>query len=160
MTNDNEKRGEAMKYLASLRQGTLAKIDLPSALITFGKADYLEARTDVESLLTDPEPEIRENALKVLTLYWYLDAYWDKACDFLEHDPVASCRAEGAFALGALKRDTGDKKTLIPLAQVVKNEQEVDYVRKAAYKSMRSIVHFDIMEERKWMREGFTLEKM
>ena len=150
---------EAKRYLELLRQRNLARVDVPSALIALGKAQYLEAREDVESLLTDPDPDIRETALKVLTLYWYLDEYWEKARNFLEHDPVSSCRAEGAFALGVLKRDSGDKKTLVILAHVVKNEHEAESVRITAYKAMRSIVQFDMMEERKWMREEFTLEK-
>ncbi|MEO6891987.1 MAG: hypothetical protein ABI456_20425 [Ktedonobacteraceae bacterium] len=159
MADSNQKKSEAKRYLELLRQGNLAKIEIPSALMTFGKADYLEARADVEGLLTDPDPEIRETALKVLTIYWYLDVYWEKACAFLEHDPDANCRAEGAFVLGVLKRDLGDRETLFILATVVKNEKEVEYVREAAYKAMRSIVHFDIMEEKKWMREGFKFEK-
>lgn len=159
MADITEKKQEAQERLELLRQGNLADIEIPSALFTFGKAEYLEARPDVERLLTNPEPEIRKTALKVLTSYWYLDDYWETARDFLEHDPDADCRAEGAFALEELKRDSGDRKTLVLLANVVKNEQEDEYIRTRAYQAMRSIAHFNIEEHRRWMGEGFTFEK-
>lgn len=159
MADITEKKQEAKERLELLRQGNVANIEIPSALFTFGKAEYLEARPDVELLLTNPEPEIRKTALKVLTSYWYLDDYWETARDFLEHDPDADCRAEGAFALGVLRRDTGDRKILAVLAKVVKDENEGESVRITAYQAMRSIVQFDIEEHKRWMREGFTFEK-
>lgn len=159
MTDFAERKREAKRLLEVLRQGNRDGIGIPSTLITFGKAEYLEARPEVEQFLTDPNPEIREHALKVLTLYWYLDEHWKTACDFLEHDPVEDCRVAGVVGLEALKTDTGDRKTLLILAKVVKNENETTYMRTRAYQAMRSIAHFNIEEQKRWMREGFSFEK-
>jgi Domain of unknown function (DUF4926) len=132
--------------LQEVRLKRLAADDLYSALHTFGRQHYVEAKQDVETCLTSPEPDIRKIALHVLAKDWRLPEHWETARAFLR-DADSECRIEGASALGVLKMNTQDRRTLHLLALVVTNQQEDQIVREAAYAAMRSIHHFDPQEQ-------------
>lgn len=89
------------------------------AVHEFGRAGFLEARPDVERLLTSDDPELRYITLETLTRHRRLTEHYATAQQFLEHDPDTFCRMMGASALEGLQRNMQDRQTLGILARVV-----------------------------------------
>jgi HEAT repeat protein len=139
---------ELFRLLQELRQGKLSPDEIYNVLVDFGRMRFLEARPDVERLLHHEDQQVRYMALNVLTLDWHLKEYWKTALDVLEHDPDDDNRLRAATVLDALKKNTGDPLVLRALARVVRNENENEFVRKAAYHAMQSILHDPTPRER------------
>ena len=137
---------------ARLRDLRLHKIHhgyLFSIISDFGDEHFVEAIPDIKNFLTSEDSELRYIALEVLTLNFQLQEVWQTARDFLEHDPDSNCRSLGASCLGALKRNTGDPRTLSVLAHVIVNEKEEHLVRESAYKAFCGVIKYDREEQRK-----------
>lgn len=134
--------------MKDLRQGNLKGREVYRAVQTFGEQRYLEARPEVEALLSSDDAELRFVALKVLTRYWHLAEHWETARQVLLYDPESECRFRAAEDIGALKRNTQDTQTLTALAEVVCNEQEENLVvREAAYAAMLAVLQYDPREQ-------------
>lgn len=161
--DDPTKRAELAQRLERLRHGQLAPVEIPGALLDFGKADLREARPEIEARLTDADPSIRATALQVLTLDFAraedLRSQTQIARDFLLDDPDREARAKGASALGWLLRNTQDRDTLTLLASVVRNEREAREVREAGYLALLSITRFDPRQHLKFVSLGLDLTR-
>ncbi|MGH2517500.1 MAG: HEAT repeat domain-containing protein [Ktedonobacterales bacterium] len=161
--DDPAKRAELVQTLGRLRHGQLVPVEVPGALLDFGKAKLVEARPDVEALLTDADPAIRATALQVLTLDFAraddLRANTRIARQFLLEDPDPEARAKGASAFGWLLRNSQDRDALTLLASVVRNEQEVREVREAAYLALLSITRFNPRQHLKFVSYGLDLHR-
>ncbi len=153
-------REQLIQQLQDIRQGRLPESELYSTIHGFGRQHFLEARQDVERLLKHSDPQIRKIALHVLTKDWRLSEHWETAHSFLLHDPDIDCRMQGASALGTLKMNTQDHRTLSVLAKVVTNQQEVPIVRETAYAAMRGILHFDPREQFRLASKGIATQEM
>lgn len=140
-------REELLCLLETLRFGKLSNHDIYDAIQAFGEMNFREAHPVVEHFLKSEDSELRSVALKVLTLYWHLNEYWEMACQTLLRDPDGDCRLGAAHALAYLKRDTEDRATLTVLARVVRNKQEEPIVRQAAYAAMRAVLHYNPREQ-------------
>src|SRR2546428_14133950 len=79
MSNDGISRAELQRRLDALRQGTLPEADIYRTVHQFGWQHFLEARVDVERLLTHHKPRLRYIALEVLTTHWNLEEHWETA---------------------------------------------------------------------------------
>ena len=138
---------ELRQLLHALQQGQFSQPEMYKALVAFGRYNFREARAEVEQLLTHEDAEIRYTALNVLAFDWVLKEHWRTALDVLRHDPDDDNRLQAANALGALRNDTQDRDLLKELAQVVRNEQDDPFVRKAAYRAMKAILHWTLSEQ-------------
>lgn len=145
--------------LKALRRGTLSAREIYHTLQACGEMNFQEARPEVERFLKSTEPELRFQALKVLTQYWRLAEHWETARDMLEHDPDEECRFRAANALKSLMMNTQDRRTLTVLARVVRNEQENQVVRESAYAAMRGVLHFEPREQLHLAAHTIDLEK-
>jgi HEAT repeat protein len=156
---EKKNREELVSLLKALRRGALSPRETYRAIQAFGEMNFQEARPEVEGFLKSEDPELRFVSLKVLTLYWHLEEYWETAREILEHDPDEDCRFRAAAALADLKQDTQDRQTLQVLARVVRNEQEELVVREAAYAAMKAVLHFDPHEQFHTATRSFDLDK-
>lgn len=138
--SQEKSREELTQLLEELRRGLLSSDEVYHTVATFGREHFLEARPDVERLLSCENQEVRSIALNVLALDWKLQKHWKTALDVVEHDPDDDNRLRAATLLGGLKRDTGDHQVLQTLAHVVRNEEDL-FVRKAAYLAMQSVLY-------------------
>jgi hypothetical protein len=112
-------------------------------IMGWGKSRLLEAHPDIEPFLHSPDADLRKSALYALAAYFRLQDYWPTALQFLLYDPDIIVRSEGASALGWLKSNTGDRRTLGLLANVVCDPYDDETVREDAYRSMRIVAFGD-----------------
>lgn len=141
MEQEEKSREELLQLLRELRQGKLSSQAIYEALNDFGRVGFLEARADVEQLLSHPDQEVRYMALEVLTLDWHIHEHWKTALDVLEHDPDDENRIRAAGILSALKKNTQDRQVLQTLARTIRNENNDMQLRKVAYYAMESVLH-------------------
>ncbi len=133
----------ALKELEDYRAGKFAASHYDTLIMNWGKSRLLEARPDIEPFLYSPDADLRKSALYALTAYFRLQDYWPIALEFLLYDPDFIVRCEGADALGWLKKNTGDRRTLGVLANVVCDPYDDESVRRDAYRSMRIVAFGD-----------------
>ena len=133
---------EVRKSLMEYRAGRISPFDYSDLILKWGKAGLLEAQPDIEPFLTHPKTRLRCQALHALARF-RLQEHWPTAVKFLLYDPEYAARIEGANALGWLKKNTQDHRTLGVLASVVKDPYEDDGVRTSAYSTMRSVAYGD-----------------
>jgi hypothetical protein len=152
-------REQLVRWLVDIRQNKLNARELYHAIHELGRAEFLEARPEVERLLSSEDPELRYVALEVVTRHWRLAEHWNTAKRFLELDADTDCRMIGASALETLKRNTQDRRTLEVLARVVRNNQEKQIVREAAYAAMLGILGANPREHVRMASRGIDLER-
>ncbi len=138
---------ELERLLDELRRGALNNREIYRTVQAFGEHNFQIARPEVEALLHSDDFELRFVALKVLTRYWHLTEHWETARQVLLHDPEVDCRFRAAHDLGALERNTQDRRTLTVLADVVCNEEEDQIVRKVAYAAMLEVLAYNAKEQ-------------
>ncbi len=134
-------REELVQSLQELRQGKLSPDEIYHTVASFGRMRFLEARPEVEQLLSHQDAEIRYIALNVLAFDWQLVEHWKTALEVLEHDQEDDNRLQAANVLGMFKMNTRDQLVLRALARVVSNEDDDLFVRKAAYHAMQDVLH-------------------
>ncbi|MBO0783211.1 MAG: HEAT repeat domain-containing protein [Ktedonobacteraceae bacterium] len=153
-------QAQLQQKLEDLRQGKIPPGELYATINDFGKAYFLEARPDVERLLTHPDSQYRGLAIQVLATNWRLPEHWETARNMLLTDPDVDCRMKAASALQTLKRDTQDRPTLEVLAGVVTNQQEERIVREVAYAAMRGVVKYDPREQFRFANEDLAAQEV
>lgn len=123
---------ESEKQREGLRRDILTTSEIDSALCHFGERGYLEARPDVERLLTSHDPNLRARALEVLILHWGLSEYKKTAFQFLV-DPDPDCRKQGMRCLNPNGNVLDDLPVLQAYARIAANPAEIAGVRLSAY---------------------------
>jgi hypothetical protein len=123
--SQEKSREELTQLLEELRRGMVSAHTVYHTVATFGREHFLEARADVERLLSCEDQEVRSLALSVLALDWNLQEHWKTALEVVEHDPDDDNRLRAATLLGGLKRNTGDHQVLQTLARRVERRRSV-----------------------------------
>src|SRR5579883_2004082 len=136
---EREKHNPLVQQLEDYRAGKLNPSYYRSMIMDWGKTGMLEARPDIEPFLHHPDPFIRSNALHALAIYFRLQDYWPTAVHFMLYDPHFIARREGALALGWLKNNTQDRRTLSILASVVSDPYDNEDTRDYAYDAMQRV---------------------
>jgi hypothetical protein len=145
--------------LARLRTGEAPAHERYALIHGLGRAGYSDAIPTIEGFLDNQDPQLRYIALEVLTHHFYLDRHWETARRFLERDPDLDCRCMGAAAIGALRRDSRDRRSLVLLAQIVADDSAPRLLRESAYRAMRSVIAYDPREQFKLAARGLDLER-
>jgi HEAT repeat protein len=126
--------------LSLLRKGLLDADETAEVVADFGKENFIEAKPDVEALLSHDDPIVRYNAIATLSYEWGTTGKIEDLLHILFHDPDRDCRRQAAGALGSLHRGVKDKRIAKVLGDVVKNERECDDVRKFAYTALLDVL--------------------
>ncbi|GCE11719.1 HEAT repeat domain-containing protein [Tengunoibacter tsumagoiensis] len=151
---------KAQELLDQVQSGTILQSDLPTILEEMSRSIIPQARLVLESYLSSASPEVRSTALKMLCLYYnQQNNYLLSAEQFLLHDPAVICRVQGANMLGYLKRNTEDPAIYKILAPIVRDINENEQVRKAAYLAFCSIAFYYEDEQIQMQRADFSLQK-
>lgn len=103
------------------------------AIISAGKKDRFDLRHMIEPFLSNPDPGLREAALKTLAFYWRLPEYEEIARTKLRDDEDPDVRAAAALALGGYAHGNLDNLPL--LLDVTLDADEDEDVRDIAYSS-------------------------
>jgi HEAT repeat protein len=135
-----EQQAKARKSLMEYRAGRIPYSKYQTSILQWGKAGLLEARPDIEPFLNSPNANLRGQALQTLVRLG-LQEFWSTAVRFFLYDPDYGVRIEGANALGCLKKNTQDRRTLGILASVVSDIYEEDSIRSTAYYNMRVVTY-------------------
>ena len=131
-----DRPAELRSLLARFRAGRIPEEAVYALIHDFGEAACMEAKPDVEALLTHPDPELRYIALNVLTLHWMCSEHRRTCEEFALEDADSENRGMGVAGLGALLRGTRDPEALALLLRIFRNEGEEWLVRDSAYCSI------------------------
>jgi len=104
-------------------------------------AEYLiEAKVDVDRLLSHEDWRVRSTALDMV--WWGVGATdgIDRSIEILMHDPDEDIRAEAALALYEAARSTPKAALVVEALKRVADTDESDYVRVASLKYLRKLV--------------------
>lgn len=142
-----QEREQLATLLDDLRRGKIARKNLYHAIHEFGKQNFIEAEQEVEHFLKSDDVSLRAISLQVLAGHWGLTEYCEIAWRVLETDEDEECRFRAASIIGAWKRNTQDKQSLLRLSRVVRNDQEDNVVRESAYAAMKAIVQYNPREQ-------------
>jgi hypothetical protein len=157
-------RFESEKQLEALRKDMLTTREIDSAIRDFGEFNYLEARPDVERLLTSSHPELRARALEVLIPYWGLFSdYRESAFQFLT-DPDPACRQQGLLCLNPEGKVLDDLPILQAYARMMTNSAELTSVRLSAYGELLTATGSSLSYDswgliHSYLEDGGTLEQ-
>ena len=143
----SQEREQLAARLEDLRKGKIAKNKLYHVIHEFGKQHFIEARQEVEHFLKSDDASLRAISLEVLAGHWEITEYCEMAWHILVTDVDEECRFRAASIIGAWKRNTQDKQSLLRLARVVRNDQEDKVVRESAYAAMKAIVQYNPREQ-------------
>ena len=90
----------------------------------------------VRSYLDHPSEDLREGALRTLTVYWALDGYRDAALAMGRADPDPGVRATALDGLAAYARLGADPELTAELAGKLRDPLQPPLVRTAAYRAL------------------------
>jgi hypothetical protein len=103
-------------------------------------SEYLiEAKVDVDRLLSHEDWRVRSSALDMV--WWGVGATdgIDRSVEILQHDPDEDIRAEAALALYEAARNTPKEDRVKEVFKRVAEADESDYVRIAALKYLHTL---------------------
>jgi HEAT repeat protein len=121
--------------------------ELLQALYRLGREPIPELREPLRQLLDHADPDIREEALRVLATRWKDESARLRALDMLRTDPSPMVRSAAAFAIGGTSTsETRSCDTRLLLSVLRDTSQPMD-VRSAAYDAL-------IIAHRKGAGEG------
>jgi len=151
-------RFELEHRLRALRENMLTEHEVEMALSSFGEYALMEARPDVERLLTHPAAAIRRRALETLVMAWSLFEYTEVAFSFLL-DPDSECRRQGMRCLHPTSGTVvEDPRTLTAYARIAANREETQDMRLTAYCELLMAIGYEIdhdnRKEMEWFLEG------
>ena len=114
--------------------------ELLQALYRLGREPVPELREPLSELLDHRDPDIREEAIRVLATRWKDESARLRAFDMLRTDPAPMVRSAAAFAIGGTSTSASrDHDTRLLLSALRDESQPMD-VRGAAYDA-RIIAH-------------------
>lgn len=122
--------------LMALESGRLSDSEITALVQDFSKEEFAEAIPSIEGLLDHPNAIVRQNALEALESTFGKTSRIDRIAEMMRHDPDEDVRASAANALGNLSGSGTAPEIRKALASVVKNNQEAEDVRMAAYESI------------------------
>jgi hypothetical protein len=129
--------------------------DLLNALYQVSREPVPELRDSVERLLEHDDPDIREEAIRILLTRWKDLSFRPQVINVLQSDPAPNVKSAAAFGVAATSTDENRAQDSQLLLSVLRDEGEHLDVRAAAYDALM-ILH------RKGVGEGgwpFTTKK-
>jgi len=84
-------------------------------------------------LLEHPDPDVREEALRVLFILWKAKDLHRRAVDALLHDEDPDVRAAAGYAVAASSSPLTRREDIATLVATVRNTEEAPFVRASAY---------------------------
>lgn len=121
--------------------------ELLQALYRLGRQPVPELREPVRNLLDHADPDIREEAIRVLATRWKDESARLRAFDMLRTDPAPRVRSAAAIAVGATSTSASRDHDTRLLLSVLRDESQPMDVRRAAYDAL-------IIAHRKGAGEG------
>jgi len=126
--------------LRLLRNGFLSDIEVADLAADLGTANHIEARADVEKMLSHPLFAVRFNALATLAYEWGVASNTDRIVEIALTDPDEDCRRQAAGALGSLFRGTQNKDVLAVLVSIVRDSNKEKDLRSFSYTSALDVI--------------------
>lgn len=110
--------------------------DLLEVLHRMGKEPVRELRESIAGLLDHEDPDVREEALRVLVTRWKDRSFRGKAVGALQYDPDDAVRSAAAFAVASSSTDDDRDHDTRLLVEIVVDQKESLDVRGAAYDAL------------------------
>ncbi len=107
--------------------------DRSDAIVDIGKRGLREMHKDIEPLIADPDPPVREAAIRVLGFYWKLPSYKERALQMSQQDPDEETRMVALMAWADYFNATRDAEIAKYLYRVMRDPSEPEMVRAMAY---------------------------
>lgn len=90
-------------------------------------------REPIARLLDHSDPDIREEAIRILSVQWKLQEYRDAVLNALRHDPQSAVRGQAAIGLSAVTTEVSRREDTEVLLDIVCDDSEELELRRAAY---------------------------
>jgi len=107
--------------------------DRADAVVDIGKRGMRNMCKDIEAVVDDPDPIVREAAIRVLAFYWKLPAYKERALQMSQRDPDEETRMVALMAWADYFNNTRDAEIARYLYGVMRDQTEQEMVRAMAY---------------------------
>ena len=129
---------EIEQDIALWKKGELSTNLLRTLPSRIGRAEYREGISVLLELAFNRDAIVRYNAVMSLGFKLRFRDATDVLIKVLKDDSDIDCRDAAAGALGAMWRNTRDRRVVEKLTQIVLNDKDDD-VRKAAYSSLITV---------------------
>ncbi|HEX8321517.1 HEAT repeat domain-containing protein [Longimicrobium sp.] len=123
--------------------------ELLQALYRLGREPVPELREALRQLLDHADPDIREEAIRVLATRWKDESARLRAFDMLRNDPTPMVRSAAAFAIGGTSTSASRNRDTRLLLSVLRDVAQPMDVRRAAYDAL-IIAHRKGAGEKSW----------
>jgi hypothetical protein len=110
--------------------------ELLGALYRVSREPVPELRETITSLLDHADPDVREEALRILASRWKDQAARPKALEALECDPAPRVRSAAAYAIASLSTSVTRTEDTQLLIRGLRDKSQPMDVRRAAYNSL------------------------
>jgi HEAT repeat protein len=110
--------------------------DLIRMLGQLGDQQRDELLDAVTRLLEHEDPDVREEALRLLLVRWKVRGLHHYGLQALTNDPTPEIRALAAYGVAATSSETSRMQDVTVLKSVVTNDDESHHVRGAAYDAL------------------------
>lgn len=107
--------------------------DLVDALGRVREDQRDDLQVVVETLVEHADPDVREEALRVLCVLWKAPELHERALEALLHDPEPEVRAAASYAVAATSLPESRKGDVKAFLEVLYNERQPAFVRGTAY---------------------------